>query len=154
LFGHAPLEPLSLGLGTDVAAHAGGVHRHVGAVRAAEELVRRLPGHFPEQVPDRGVDAAQGPVQEGAGELVVRTQCLGHEGLTVPGVLAEEERRDHLVQHLHGDAGAVRGGLPDALGAVVGADAHGCHLAQQQGFDRLDLHWLSPPFQVVPWITR
>ena len=74
---------------------------------ATEQAIDWLARKLAEEVPERGVDSAQGPADEGAGELVKFGQHPFPEPLDVPGVLPEKEGGDHLVEYINRDIGPV-----------------------------------------------
>ena len=149
-----PLEPPvvrpPVGAAPDVAVARAGV---VGADplprEPAQQLVDRLPGGLPEEVPERDVHRRPPPgLDSGAGEADVGRQ-IAADPLDGEGVAAEHGHRRRLVEiRLDGPRPEER--LPEPDEPLVGVHPHPEHvreLVEPHRLERRDLHVSFPSFQ-------
>ena len=92
-------QTVGLGLGRDVAAHAGRVDPQ-GPRRAAEQLAHALALELAAQVPERGIEPGKRAAEIGARELVLAIGDQVDEALDVERAPAERVRRDLAVDDL------------------------------------------------------
>ncbi len=117
--------------GTDFVAFAlqpkiaAGVEADAIADRAAEQLIDRLPANFAGNVPKRLVDSAGGAACHNAATEVKAALELLPDEIDAARVLADQERREVLVDHGH-DCVLVPlgGGFADSDDAFVRLDPH------------------------------
>ena len=132
-------EALGLGLRRDVALH----RRGIGAQPSRRAAQQRRHWHafgLSAQVPQRRVDAGDGPADVGARELVLLLGGAVEEIVLILELHAEDVRRDLAVQHGRADVGLVGGELAPAGGAGGVRHAHEPHVGGREGFDACQPH--------------
>ena len=148
-----PLEPPvvrpPVGAAPDVAVARAGV---VGADplprEPAQQLVDRLPGGLPEEVPERDVHRRPPPgLDSGAGEADVGRQ-IAADPLDGEGVASEHRHRRRFVE-IRFDGPCAEERLPEPDEPLVGVHPHPEHvreLVEPHRLERSDLHASRPSF--------